>query len=656
MRAIESTILVSPAPGQNERFQQRHGVNGRRRRLPTELRTGPAAASARGLRPLGALLGVLLVLALEAGCLPVLPAAALSLPWRQAASDVLADATGHTNAALQEVPPPEAVQQLQAALSARQPVVEIVSPEPDSVLPAGPWTLRLRVHDWPLVDGGDLGIGPHLVVQLDQQPPQIWTRSEGEMPELSPGSHRLTVYAALPWGEARKTPGSACQIRLHRTAANTLSLPASGSPQLLAVSPSGPVDGEPLLLDWLLLDAPLQDVGGRGIQWRLRVSINGDDLLLDQQVPLWLRGWRPGANALRLELLDARGEPLNPPFNSLVQEVDLSASTRQPRWRGGLLSAEELAILVGDTAPSARVERTSPAGRPSTTPLQSRGPEPAVAEADRRPEAGPREPPKTTIPDRSAEPTGSLPPPAASLREPAPALQPATLAPLEPPGDDSPLTAQQPQEAPKQAGRLPLDPDTPKATEPPPQTRQQTGHPAGPETASQVSAEPSAAVTAAEAGSASVSPDAATGSSAGVSRAQPSAEAKPEKEAQSPTSATPASISAAAPTLQATVPSSAPEAANEADTATPRTATTELTADSASGPATQAPASDASSQAPQITASTAAAPRPDGGNQPSIRASTELTGRARDLVNDDGTLRRPEPRGPLASLRERLQR
>lgn len=138
----------------------------------------------------------------------------------------------------QEVAPPLAVQQLQEALDGRRPQLEILSPADGALLPAGPWTLRLKVEDWPLVDAGPLGLGPHVVVQLDGDPLTL-TDTSTTMRPLEPGSHRLTVFAARPWGEAVKGPGAQRQIRLHRVAANPLSQPAPGSPQLIAVSPRG---------------------------------------------------------------------------------------------------------------------------------------------------------------------------------------------------------------------------------------------------------------------------------------------------------------------------------------------------------------------------------------------------------------------------------
>lgn len=60
---------------------------------------------------------------------------------------------------LQEVEPPQAVQQLQEALAERQPQLRILAPAAESVLGDGPWQLRLQVEDWPLVDAGRLGLG-----------------------------------------------------------------------------------------------------------------------------------------------------------------------------------------------------------------------------------------------------------------------------------------------------------------------------------------------------------------------------------------------------------------------------------------------------------------------------------------------------------------
>jgi len=284
---------------------------------------------------------------------------------------------------LQELAPPLAVQQIQAALADRQPHVTILAPADGSNLTSGNWTLKLLAQDWPLADGGPLGLGPHVVIQIDDQEAIRLTEHrstpQGDslqltLPALAPGSHRITAYAAKPWGESAKNSGAASQIRVDRVAANPLTVPKPGSPQLLPVSPLGVISSEPVLLDWLLLDAPLQHLRDNDGSWRLRISVNGDSFITDQNVPIWLKGWTTGSNSLQLELLDGRGKPLNPPFNSLVSEVVLKPSAPNPRWQLGRLSAEELASLVGQTPTPAQPLPTKPKALEAPIPA----PEPPV--------------------------------------------------------------------------------------------------------------------------------------------------------------------------------------------------------------------------------------------------------------------------------------
>ena len=260
---------------------------------------------------------------------------------------------------LQEVSPPAAVRQFKDALGEKLPLLKILEPANGAMVADGAWTLRVKVSDWPLIDGGSLGLGPHLLAMLDGEPPRVLTAMQTEMPPLSPGSHRLTVAAAWPWGEVIKSHGSFDQIRLHRAAANPLAVPAPGSAQLFVTSPisNSKNVAQPVLLDWLLIDAPLQNLRQDDASWRLRITVNGESFLVDQQTPLWLSGWSSGANALLWELVDGRGEPLNAPFNSIVSELYLEDSKGTTPsispWLSNHMDSDDLAVFLGTSLPLA---------------------------------------------------------------------------------------------------------------------------------------------------------------------------------------------------------------------------------------------------------------------------------------------------------------
>ena len=354
---------------------------------------------------------------------------------------------------LQEVAPPAAVQQIQAALAERQPQVSIQIPRDGSDLPAGPVKLQVQIRDWPLVDAGVLGLGPHLVVQVDDLAPQrlttsrsgqFPTRLDAELPPLGPGSHRLTAYAAKPWGEVVKSPGAWDQVRVNRVAANPLATPQLGTPQLIGVSTADLVGREPVLLDWLLIDAPLQGLRDNDGSWRLRVTVNGDSFLVDQNSPLWLKGWHSGSNSVLMELVDGRGAPLNPPFNTLVSEVTINSSSPTPSWQRGHLNASELAQLLGEEPATLAAPEPEPEPVPEA-PVEAIEISPTPASEPQ----SPPEPEASPEPESPAEPEPLIEPEPLPEQEQLPELDPAVEAELaEPAQQDAPEAETAPAAAP----------------------------------------------------------------------------------------------------------------------------------------------------------------------------------------------------------------
>ena len=150
------------------------------------------------------------------------------------------------------------------------------------------------------------------------------------LPALAPGSHRFTAYAAYPWGEAVKSPGASQQWRLHQLQELKGTQPERDAPWLVMVSPAELGANDPLLLDWLVWNAPLQNLRDGDGRWRLRLTLNGDSFLVDRQDAIWLRQSSTNqsnalkANTVQMELLDGLGDPIDPAFNNQLRAQRLS--------------------------------------------------------------------------------------------------------------------------------------------------------------------------------------------------------------------------------------------------------------------------------------------------------------------------------------------
>jgi hypothetical protein len=498
-------------------------------------------------------------------------------------------------------------------LADRQPRVTILAPADGTNVPNGNWTLKLLAQDWPLTDGGALGLGPHVVIQIDDQEPIRLTEHrstpQGDslqltLPALTPGSHRITAYAAKPWGEAAKNSGAASQIRIDRVAANPLTVPKPGSPQLLAVSPLAVVSSEPVLLDWLLLDAPLQHLRDNDGSWRLRVSVNGDSFITDQNVPIWLKGWNNGSNSLQLELLDGRGKPLNPPFNSLVSELVLKASAPKPRWQLGRLSAEELASLVGQTPTPAAPRPTKPKAVAAPIPA----PEPPP-QSTTKPEPKPEPEPQPAEP---ALPVG----PQAAVEEPEP--QPAIPQTVDPQlAEPEPAQSENAIVAPNSAEAR----DRESATTAPEGSPGENGEQTLPEDNPALELQPS------------------------DSNSEPNSEAIDDDAADQPTVLAEGSEEPAAD-----LPSTTPDAPAKAED--PPNPQALAKPDDLPNPEDLANPNDPSDA--RASGDRDAVIPPPITNPDRLMPSTSVVGSARDQVHEDGSLIKPKRKGPLAGLRERL--
>ena len=270
---------------------------------------------------------------------------------------------------LQEVAPPGAVQQLRQELQRHRPSLRLVDPSNDTIVATQDLELSFEIDDWPLNNDPELGLGPHVAIQIDDRSPLRLSDSNGNrltvrIDDLEAGSHRFSAWAAYPWGEAIQSPGASIQGRVHLWQKLQGTQPDRDAPWLVPVPPAGEQGLQPLMVDWLLWNAPLQNLREGDGRWRLRISIDGDSFLVDHQEALWLKGSNgTSSHDIQMELLNGLGEPITPVFNN--QLVHLKApSGPKPGWMRSRLNESQLARLSGSPEPKMPETVEQPKGAP----------------------------------------------------------------------------------------------------------------------------------------------------------------------------------------------------------------------------------------------------------------------------------------------------
>lgn len=262
-----------------------------------------------------------------------------------------------------EVSPPETLQALNQVLDRYQPQVKILTPKAGAVIESDQVSVELQVKDLPIFKDAKLDLGSHLDVVLDNQPSQsVYDLSSPLIfKNLEPGTHTLRVFASRPWHESFKNEGAYAQVTFHLFTPSNQNNPSSALPILTYNSPSGRYGAEPILLDFYLSNAPLKlqpDLGSGagaansvGQDWQIRCTINGQSFVLDRWQPLYLTGFHPGQNWVRLELINAQGQAIDNLFNDTVQVIDYQPNgqdTLSKLVRGDLkLSRAKTMILPG---------------------------------------------------------------------------------------------------------------------------------------------------------------------------------------------------------------------------------------------------------------------------------------------------------------------
>ncbi|HEY9652112.1 MAG TPA: hypothetical protein V6C95_15715, partial [Coleofasciculaceae cyanobacterium] len=321
---------------------------------------------------------------------------------------------------LSEVAPPPVIQQLSQSLDGYQPQVTILSPRADEILQDTTISVKLQVEDLPIFKDTNLGLGPHLHVILDNQPYQADYDLDQPLvfEDLAPGTHTLRVFASRPWHESFKNEGAYAQTTFHIFTKTSDNTPDPASPLLTYSRPTGSYGAEPIMLDFYLTNAPLHVIAQENpddniADWRIRVTVNGENFILDRWQPIYLKGFKRGKNWVRLEFLDEQGNPVKNAFNDTVRLITYEPKGKDTLSRlvRGELSADAARSIVGSSYKfkPLPVETPTPTPSPVETPISEPEPTPAVEEIPPpelvQPEEEVTPPAELTTPEPTESPT-----------------------------------------------------------------------------------------------------------------------------------------------------------------------------------------------------------------------------------------------------------
>jgi hypothetical protein len=281
-----------------------------------------------------------------------------------------------------ETAPPEVIQELRPILELYQPLVTIMTPTADEVIEDNTITVRFQVKDLPIFKDPQWQLGPHVHVIIDNEPYiAVYDLNQPlVLSDLSIGTHTLRVFASRPWHESFKNEGAYTQIRFHIFTKTDDNNPASNLPLLTYSSPNASYGAEPIMLDFYLTNAPLRIAAEDNpddtiSDWRIRYTINGESFILDRWQSVYLKGFTPGKNWVKLEFLDNQGNPVKNVFNSTARLIKYEPKGKDSLSRivRGELTANEVRGIV-DPNYTTKIPLTKPT--PTVTPKVEVSPTP----------------------------------------------------------------------------------------------------------------------------------------------------------------------------------------------------------------------------------------------------------------------------------------
>ncbi len=255
--------------------------------------------------------------------------------FKNAALDIKTISIATSESQLSEVPPPDTILVLNKILKNYHPKVTIDSPRPYEVLSDNTVLVKLQLTDYPLFKNEKLELGPHLRLFVDDKfYKDIYDLNEPIiLKDLDPGTHTIRVLTSTPWNESFKSKEAYAQTSFHIFTKIDHNLPNLTLPLLTYNGSQGDYGEETIMLDFYLFN-PSSDLleshvtDNQDINWRIKVTINGEIFILDSLETIYIKGLQPGKNWIRLELVDKYGRKINNIFNDSIQLLNYNPNKK----------------------------------------------------------------------------------------------------------------------------------------------------------------------------------------------------------------------------------------------------------------------------------------------------------------------------------------
>ena len=139
--------------------------------------------------------------------------------------------------------------------------------------------------------------------------------------QLEAGNYVVLAFLSRSYHESVKSEGAYFieNITVGDVEATEADLTA---PHLFYSRPKGTYKGadtEKVMLDFYLLNAMISADGNK-----VKATINGEEFMVEEWAPHYIEGLPMGENTIKLELIDAEGNLIDGPFNSVERTITLA--------------------------------------------------------------------------------------------------------------------------------------------------------------------------------------------------------------------------------------------------------------------------------------------------------------------------------------------